>query len=263
MITNRELAILIWITIFLIYCLLKKEIKKPLINLIKSALSKKLIKLYIFIYTYIFLCIYILYKVKFWNIDMLKDTIVWSITIPIFSVMKAQEDWKMYFKETLKSCFEIYILIEFIGINYPFSVRIELIIIPIILLFSLVGEFAEKLGGTKEVSTFAYCIVIILSLISFIHSIKLAINDVQNIFTIDTLKNIIIIPILTIIYMPITYLIVVFMNYETFLVRIKCKKCLSEKDKRIIMFKAIKNCKLNLNKIKRIKLEKYIDIREY
>lgn len=95
MITNREIAIFIWINIFLIYCLLKKEIKRPLINLIKSALSKKLIKLYIFIYTYIFLCIYILYKVKFWNIVMLKDTIVWIITIPIFSVMKAQEDWKI------------------------------------------------------------------------------------------------------------------------------------------------------------------------
>lgn len=262
MITNREIAIFIWINIFLIYCLLKKEIKRPLINLIKSALSKKLIKLYIFIYTYIFLCIYILYKVKFWNIVMLKDTIVWIITIPIFSVMKAQEDWKIYFKETLKSCFEIYILIEFIGINYPFSIWIELIIIPIVLLFSLVGEFAENFGGTEEVSTFAYCIVIVLSLISFIHSIKLAINDMQNIFTIDTLKNLIFIPILTIIYMPITYLIIVFMNYETFCFRVNSKQYLSKKEKRKVIYRAIKNCKLNLNKIKNIKLEEYINIFE-
>ena len=262
MITNREFAILIWLNIFFLYCLVKKNIKKPLINLIKAAFSKKLIKLYIFIYAYIFLSIYVLYKVQFWNIGMLKDTLVWIITIPIFSVMKAQEDWKLYFKETLKSCFEIYILIEFLGINYPFSIWIELIIIPIVLLFSLVGEFAEKFGGTKEVSIFAYSIVIVLSLISFIHSIKLAINDMQNILNVETLKSIIYIPILTIIYMPITYLIVVFMNYETFCFRVNLKQYLSRKEKRKVIYKAIKNCKLNLNKIKNIKLEEYINIFE-
>ena len=176
--------------------------------------------------------------------------------------MKAEEDSKKYFKETLKSCFEIYILIEFIGVNYPFSIWIELIIIPIVILFSLVGEFAEKFGGTKEVSTFAYIIVIIISVIAFIHSIKLAIIDIQNIFTIETLKNIIYIPLLTIFYMPMTYLILVFMNCETLWVKINCKKYLSKKDKRELMCKAIKKCKLNLNKIKTIKLNEYIGIKE-
>lgn len=262
MITNREFAILVWVNIFLLYCLLNKEIKKSLRNLIKVAFSKKLILLYICIYSYIFVCLYILYKIKFWNLELLKDTIVWSITVPVFSIMKAQEDSKTYFKETLKSCFEIYILIEFIGINYPFSIWIELIIIPIVVIFSLVGEFAEKLGGTKEVSTFAYVIVIILSLVSFIHSIKLAINDMHNIFTIDTLKSIIYIPVLSIVYMPMTYLILVFMNYETFCFRVNSKQYLSKKEKRNIICKAIKKCKLSLNKIKNIKLEEYINILE-
>ena len=176
--------------------------------------------------------------------------------------MKAEEDCKKYFKETLKSCFEIYILIEFIGVNYPFSIWIELIIIPIVILFSLVGEFAEKFGGTKEVSTFAYVIVIIISVFAFIHSIKLAIIDIENIFTIETLKNIIYIPLLTIFYMPMTYLILVFMNYETLWVKINCKKYLPKKDKRELMCKAIKKCKLNLNKIKTIKLNEYIGIKD-
>lgn len=88
------------------------------------------------------------------------------------------------------------------------------------------------------------------------------INDIQNIFTEDTLKSIIYIPILTIIYMPMIYLILVFMKYETFWVRVKCKNYLSKKDKRMVMCKAIKNCKLNLNKIKNIKLEEYINIME-
>ena len=200
--------------------------------------------------------------IKYWNIYFIKDTLIWLITVPIFSIMKAEEDSKKYFKETLKSCFEIYILIEFIGVNYPFSIWIELIIIPIVILFSLVGEFAEKFGGTKEVSTFAYVIVIIISIFAFIHSIKLAIIDIENIFTIETLKNIIYIPLLTIFYMPMTYLILVFMNYETLWVKINCKKYLPKKDKRELMCKAIKKCKLNLNKIKTIKLNEYIGIKE-
>lgn len=263
MFTNREIAIIIWITIFLLYCFIKTDIKKPLKNVIKAMFSKKLLFLYIVIYTYMIIFILFLYKIKFWSIDLLKDTIIWLITIPIVSVMKAEGDSNKFFKETLKGCFEIYILIEFIGVNYPFNIWIELIVIPIILLFSLVGEFAEKFGGTKEVSILAYSIVIIISVIAFIHSIRLAIIDIQNIFTIDTLKNIVYVPILTIAYMPMTYLILIFMNYETFWFRVNCKKYLSKKDKRRIMIKAIKNCKLSLKKAKNIKLEEYVNIMEY
>lgn len=262
MFTNRELAIIIWGNIFIIYCLLKKDIRHSFKNVIKATFSLKLLILYIIIYAYMIFCIYILYKMRFWNMNLLKDTTIWLITIPISSIIKAEEDGKRYFIETLKSCFEIYILIEFIGVNYPFSLWVELIIIPIVLLFSLIGEFGEKFGGTKEVSTFAYFIVITISLVAFIHSIRLLINDIQNILAVETLKSIIYIPILTIMYMPMTYLILVFMNYETCWVRVNCKNYLSKKDKLMVMCKAIKNCKLNLNKIKNIKLEKYINIME-
>ena len=136
MFSNREIAIIIWINLFLLYCLIKTDIRKPLKNLIKAAFNKKLILLYIIIYSYIAILIYILYKIKYWNIYFIKDTLIWLITVPIFSIMKAEEESKKYFKETLKSCFEIYILIEFIGVNYPFSIWIELIIIPIVDLFN-------------------------------------------------------------------------------------------------------------------------------
>ena len=260
--SNREIAIIIWIIIFLLYCFIKTDIKKPLKNVIKAMFSKKLVYMYLFIYTYMICFIIFLYKIKFWNINLLKDTIIWLVTVPIYSIMKANEDGNKYFKETLKGCFEIYILIEFIGVNYPFDIWIELIIIPIVLLLSLVGEFAEKFGGTKEVSTFAY-IIVIISIFAFIHSIRLVIIDLQNIFSIETLKNIIFVPILTIVYMPMTYLILIFMGYETIWVRVNCKKNLSKKNKKDVMVKAIKKCKLSLNKVKNIKLEEYIDIMEY
>ena len=50
------------------------------------------------------------------------------------------------------------------------------------------------------------------------------------------------------------------MNYETFYFRINLKQYLSKKEKMKILFKAIKDCKLSLNRIKSIKLEEYIDV---
>lgn len=46
MFSNREIAIIIWINLFLLYCLIKTDIRKPLKNLIKAAFNKKLILLY-------------------------------------------------------------------------------------------------------------------------------------------------------------------------------------------------------------------------
>jgi len=74
----------------------------------------------------------------------------------------------------------MYILIEFIDVNYSFGLLIELIIILIVLLFLLVGE---KVGVTNKVSIFACAIVIVISLILFINLIKLDIRDIPNIFT--------------------------------------------------------------------------------
>ena len=256
MFTNREIAIIIWVNIFLIYCLSKKNVRKSVLNVIKSLFNKKLIILYIFIYTYITLFIYFLFKINFWNVSLLKDTIIWSITVPIVSIMRATDD-KNYFKETFKSCFEIYILIEFIGVNYPFNLIIELIIIPTVILFALIGEFAEKFGGTKEVSNFANIIVILIAIIAFTHSLKLLVNDFKNITTLDTLKSIIFIPILTLAYIPVTYFILVFMSYENLFVRINAKEYMIINEKRNIKIEIIKNCKLNLNKIKNVKIENY------
>ena len=260
MFTNREIAIIIWVNLFILYCLLKGNVRHALKNVIKAMFNNKLVFLYFIIYSYLGLILFVLYKINYWNINLLKDTIIWFITVPICSIIKAEDDSKKYFKETLKSCFEIYILVEFIGVNYPFSLWIELIIVPIIIIFSLVGECGEKLGGTKVTTNFSYLIVIIISVISFVHSIKLAILDIHNIFTIETFKNIAFIPILTLFYLPLTYFIIVFMNYETFYFRINLKQYLSKKEKMKILFKAIKDCKLSLNRIKSIKLEEYIDV---
>ena len=220
MFTNREIAIIIWVNLFILYCLFKENVRQALKNVIKAMFNNKLVFLYFIIYFYLGLILFVLYKINYWNINLLKDTIIWFITVPICSIIKAEDDSKKYFKETLKSCFEIYILVEFIGVNYPFSLWIELIIVPIIIIFSLVGECGEKLGGTKATTTFSYLIVIIISVISFVHSIKLAISDIHNIFTVETFKSIAFIPILTLFYLPLTYFIIVFMNYETFYFRI-------------------------------------------
>ena len=260
--TNREIAIMIWVNIFLIYCICKKDVRKSILNVIKSFFNKKLIILYLFIYTYLISIIFLLFKIGFWNTSLLKDTIIWVITVPVISILKATED-KKYFKETVKSCFEIYILIEFIGVNYPFNLWIELIIVPVVILFSFVGEFAEKLGSTKQVSNFANFIVITISIIAFIHSIRLLINDFQNIITMDVLKSIIFIPILTLAYIPITYIILVFMSYETIFLRINFKKYLTENEKKKMKFNVIRECKLNLNKIKNLKINNYIAERNF
>jgi hypothetical protein len=40
--SNREIAIGIWLIIFIIYCSFNKKVRKAFINFIKSALNKKL-----------------------------------------------------------------------------------------------------------------------------------------------------------------------------------------------------------------------------
>ena len=75
---NREIAIVIWIILFLFIVLVKKSIRVTFLNFVKICLSPRFIVLFVILVTHILLVILYLIEIGFWKKYLLKDTIIWT-----------------------------------------------------------------------------------------------------------------------------------------------------------------------------------------
>ena len=255
---NRELALVIWVFVVIILLFKNGKMRSSLFDVLKAALNIKLIVLYILMMLYTTLIVYGLYFVGFWEIFLLKDTIIWFIFTAIISVFRAidKADDLTYFKVIIKDNIKFILLFEFIVNFYTFSLPIELILVPVLFFVTIFVSFLDIMPEYQDekyvpVKKFFNFINIILGIYIVLNSIILAINDLNNLQTIDTLKSLLLPSILSLLFMGFIYFFVLWSAYEQIFIRIKFGE---KKSKRLIAYAKLKillACNINFNKAKR------------
>lgn len=86
---TRELAMLIWLLILLVWMVLNKKIRKSLYDVVKAFCNIKLITPIILFLIYTICVVVVLFKVNLWGTFLLKDTIVWFISSGVLTVFKS------------------------------------------------------------------------------------------------------------------------------------------------------------------------------
>lgn len=259
---TRELAIIIWVIIFIVVLILPKKFRSTTSTLICSFL--KLYKWYVFMILYISLIVLGFIKLSFWDETMLKTTIYWTFggaVVLFFNVDKALKEGK-YFWYVFKDCFKLTIIVEFLSNLYSFHIAIELISIPVLI---LIGSSMALKPDTKEnkiAKSFFGVIYWMYIIAVIVFSIIKISENYSELWTIDNLKSLLFGSIMTILFIPFLYFVALFMAYESFF---KIKKLILKEKPVLFKFlrrKIINACKLNLNKINKIneKLHIYTSI---
>lgn len=78
-ISNRELAIIIWGGIFLIWAYSKKSIRKSIIPFFKSLSQRTILLVIILMFVYVSLIVFSLYLFQLWEVTDLFDTVIWFL----------------------------------------------------------------------------------------------------------------------------------------------------------------------------------------
>jgi hypothetical protein len=252
-INNREISLIIWIIVFFIYGMINRDIRLSIWRIVKDLFHKKLIILNSTITLYIVIMIAFYYKIGFWDITAIKDTIFWFIGSSLVLVVKTAnaKNLESQFKDAIIDNIKIVAIIEFISNLYSFSLIIELFLVPIICVLSITYYVSslkkEYIRVTKLLSTILGIIVIIL----FIHIIVSIFSNINGFFVPKNLRDILLPIVFTITYLPFVYTWILIMRYETFFFRLSAAN--TDKDllkfaKRITIIK----CNVNLSKIDRL-----------
>lgn len=251
---NREIATGIWLFIIFIFIITKQNFRKSLPSLIKSFFQTKVITIFLIILIYTSAIVISLYFLKFWNISLLKDTIIWFFFIGIVICINSitSKDYDNLFKKIIVDNIKIIIVYEFIVNVYAFHIIAEFFFVPFVTFIVLLDTVASIDKKNIALSKILKILQFLIGLSVLGYSIYKIITDFKNFMTLNTLKDFLLAPVLTISFLPFIYIILLFTSYEQIFVRLNLGY---KKDKKLINYskkEIIKYCLLSLKKVNNI-----------
>lgn len=261
---NREIATAIWLVVLFIFMLAKKEIRKSLLDVIKAFFKIKILIPVILMIIYIFGTLLVLYQINLWDISLLKDLIIWFIftgLVLVFNSITSKKE-ESFFRKYIIDNIKIVIIIEFIINTYTFSLMGELFFIPFMTIIAMLDVVAKSDIKYLSVSNLLKGVQIIIGILILVYALFNAISDYNNLGSFGTIKDFLLAPLLTLIFLPFVYITVLISKYELLFIRMEFGSKKSKKLQKYMKRKIIWYCLLSLEKTNAVSnnLYKLMDI---
>ena len=224
---SREIAIGIWAIVVLTVVLMSKSLRPALMQFVNTTIHILFCrKIVIFSFIFIAFLLFALDLLKwttFWDISMLKDTILWVIFVELPLFGKAIEKAKDYrfFYDLVIDNLKFFALFEFFVGFWTFDLWLELIAIPTTALISSLCVLASREKDHKPAKTFFDMLLAIWGVIIIIHAISSTIKNPDAFFIWDTLKSLLLPVFLLILNLPVVYGLALYSGYEVLFIKIK------------------------------------------
>jgi len=248
---NRDISIILWFLAIFVLALFQKDIRVSLFSVLNTFFSKNILIPFFLMLFYIFPIINLLHRIGFWDILMLKGTILWFFGVAFIMFMNSNNVNKNehYFRNIVSSSLRMVLILEFIINFYALNIIAEIILIPFITLVVVTNSYAEikKLDKVKKALT---PILMIFGLWLFGYACYKIIGNFKGFFTADNLRAFLLPPILTLVFLPFIYFMALYILYETIFKYLSWKL---DNDAYLIKYarrKIFITCHFNLRKLK-------------
>ncbi len=225
-ISNREMALLIWIVILLLWMLSSNSVRKSLSNVLKVFFVWKIVSLYAIFCLYASSLTWLSYKADFFDLGLLKDTIIWTLGTAVIMVAQSIKvtNWG-YFREIVKDTLKWTIVLEFINSFYTFSLPVELVLLPVLTLIGLLIAYSEAFkdkltNDQKKVAPLLRNVTSFIGIMILVFVFYKTVTQTGDLLTVSNLKSFLLPIFFTLLFMPFVYLTALFVGYENLWVRL-------------------------------------------
>ncbi|MDH0659609.1 hypothetical protein [Empedobacter sp. GD03865] len=255
-ISNRDLSIALWFLILLVYVSFFNLNGTK--RILESIFDKSFVILYILIIIYLGFFVFLLISKGFWENSYYKELLFWFFTsqfILLFNINKINRlrDFVVIILElfTFNSVLDYLINLE------SFSFIVEFFLVPIVVLFTFILQLSLYKSKTdnryKKVTEFLNLIFLLLGFSVLIFTVLKIILDFNKFINLDNIKTFFVAPFLTIIYIPLLFLIVLYIKYEEAFINLNRYKFLNKKRLLKIKLSFIVLANINFKKINKMK----------
>lgn len=219
---NREIALISYLLIFIIWTLTQKKIRQSILSVIKAFMACKILVSIFALLIYVALIAFGLSKIGLWDKSMIKDTVYWTFGVGFIIMMHFDKALKEehYFKNLVKENFKVLIIIEFIVGLYVFGIITEFILMPFVILFSMLLGYTEVYKEYGQVRNFLNGIFGILGTVYLVYSGYHIYSDFTGFATTENLKTFLFPIIMSVLFLPFAYSYALLAHYESLFVRL-------------------------------------------
>ena len=249
--TNREIATIIWVTLFILRFSFEKQIRTSILNIIKIALKIKIL-IYFFSYLcYISLIIYSFYYFELWDITYLKENIIWFTFsgLPIGLIVATNKLERGFWKRLILKNLKLIGFVEFIISSFTFSLIVELLIIPIITLIVLINTVLKFNEENKDLEKFTNIILTFFGFFILSYSLYKSITEIHLIGNASHLKSFLFPVVYSIMSIPYMYIYKLIVVYELLFMKLRFGKKRSRKLNLLIKLRLLLFCNIQIKKL--------------
>lgn len=219
---NREIAIGIWLLLFFSWALTMKGVPETIGTCVGILFSPPIFPILILTCFYIWIIVYGLYRLNFWDMSQLKNTLIWCITAGSVSFFRvtAETNKSNYFRNALKDSFKLILIFEFIIASYNIDLWIELIIIPLVTIIVVMIAIAERKEKYKKTENVLNALLAIFGITIAAFALNHFYTNFNDFTEIETLTDFVLPIVLSISFLPFLVFLSLYIRYETAFVRV-------------------------------------------
>ena len=215
---NREIAVGIWLLVVTLLALLSKSIRKIFLESFPR-LCKLFFNRWILIPLglaagYIVLVILVLQKTGFWNSGLLKNTILWCISVPVVLMFRISTQDENSFWNAVKDNFRATAALEFVVAFYTFSLWVELLIVPVTTVLVAMQAVAEVKKDYKLVEKLLSNLLGLIGLSLLVYATYKLFADFANFTQPGAITDFSLPVLLSVLLLPFLFIFAVFANYD-------------------------------------------------
>lgn len=219
---NRELSTLFWLFVFFMWLLSKADSRSDLKNVF-LAFSNKVVLIFVSIMLlYITTIVYGLYKIGFWELRDLKNTILWALTSAFVMLFRSNDasNNPYYFSKLVKDNLKLIIAFEFLVNFYSFGFWVEFITVPIVILIFMMNAFSKFDEKNKPAFVLTEKMINCYGLFVISYTIYMLIYNSSDFLNFYTLKDFSLPVVMSFLFMPYMLVVILYMEYEKIFTRL-------------------------------------------
>jgi hypothetical protein len=219
---TREIAIAIWFAVLILWTATYKPVRASFLQVVKSAMHRTILGFVGLLAVYTFAEVYLLHSFGLWSMALLKTTLGWFALTGLTSGVNAltSYDDPPYGKH-VKDSLRIAVLLEFVSGEFTFSLPVELVLVPFVTLIALMATVNDMRNKDPHVKGFLSGVQVVVGLVIAASVGMRVIQDFSTFATSTTLMKFLLPPILSLLFIPAIFLIVLYARYEWLFLKIR------------------------------------------
>jgi len=220
--SNREWAVVVWLTVFVLGAMLMKDVRSVFWGILKMLVHPKIAIPIVLFGVYIAGVVLIAWRFGLWDSDLIKDTIIWTLGpafVLFFNLTRVGE--QDFLRRTVRHTLTMVVVLEFIVNLYSFSLPVEIVIVPATTVMALTAIVAGTKSEYAPVGRFLNWVLAIIGFGLVGHALDLVVRGWATLDKAGAVRELVLPIWLTLAIVPIIYVFGLLSVYETIFVRLR------------------------------------------